>query len=56
MIIKGHKSVVNLQKPMYNKPNQDRTNINAYAKFGLIPSICSQDTECKQNFEENQGP
>ena len=29
---------------MCNFPNLDLVNINAYAKFGLIPSICSQDT------------
>ena len=28
---------------MHNNPNLDLVNINADAKFGQIPSICSQD-------------
>ena len=30
---------------MHNNPNLDLVNINAYAKFGQIPSICSQDID-----------
>ena len=30
---------------MCNNPNLDLVNINAYAKFGQILSICSQDIE-----------
>ena len=41
---------------MYINPNQDLVNINAYAKFGQILSICSQDIERKQNSDLNQGP
>ena len=42
---------------MYNNPNLDLVDINAYAKFGQNPSICSQDTciERKQNSDLNQG-
>ena len=32
---------------MLNNPNLDLVNINAYAKFGQISSICSQDIERK---------
>ena len=45
--IKGHNSVINLRKLTLNNPNIDLVNINAYAKFGQIPSICSQDIEQK---------
>ena len=34
---------------MRNTPNLDLVNINAYAKFGQIPSIRSQDIERKQS-------
>ena len=44
--IKGHNSAVNLQKMMHNNPNLN-VNINAYAKFGQNPPICSQDIERK---------
>ena len=33
----------------HNNPN---LKVNAYAKFGLIPSICSQDIEQKQLYAE----
>ena len=33
---------------MPNNPNLDLVKINAYAKFGLIPSIRSQDIEGKR--------
>ena len=36
-----------------SNPNLDLANKNAFLKFGEIPSICSQDIELKQNF--NQG-
>ena len=45
--------VVNSQKLMRNNPNLVR--INAYAKFGLIPSIHSQDIEQNGNSADNQG-
>ena len=41
---------------MRNKPILDLVNVNAYAKFGLIPTIRSQDTERKQNSDDNQWP
>ena len=41
---------------MFNHPNLDVVNINAYAKFGQIPSICSHDLERKRNLDINQGP
>ena len=41
---------------MHNNPNLDFVNINAYAQFGQIPSICSQDIERNQNSDINQGP
>ena len=47
MITKCHNHVVNLRKLMRNNPNVDLVNVNAYAKSGLIPSICSQDIEWK---------
>ena len=46
--IKGHNSVINLKR---NNPKLDLVNIKAYAKFGQIPSICSQDIERKGNPE-----
>ena len=54
--IKGHNSVVNLQKLTHNNPNLDLDIINAYAKFGQILSIHSHDIERKQNSDINQGP
>ena len=41
--IKDYNSVINSQRLMHNNPNLDVFNINAYAKFGQIPSIVSQD-------------
>ena len=38
-----------------NSPNLDLANINAYIKFGEIPSICSQDIEWKRKSNINQG-
>ena len=41
---------------MCDNPNLDLVNINAYTKFGKIPSICSQDIERKRNYDgENNG-
>ena len=37
-------------------PSPDVVNINAFAKFGQIPSICSQDIGLKRNSDINQGP
>ena len=54
--IKGRNSVANLRNlPLYN-PNLDIINVNVYTKFGLIPSIGSQDIELKRNSNINQGP
>ena len=36
---------------MCNNPNLDLVSINAYAKFGQILSICSQDIDQKQNYD-----
>ena len=47
MSIKGHTSVTSLQKMTANNPDLDLVNINAYTKFGQIPSICSKDIEQK---------
>ena len=52
----GPNSVTNLQKMTLNNPNLDLVNINLYTKFGLIPTIRSQDIELKQNSDINQGP
>ena len=40
---------------MCNNPNLDLVNINAYAEFGQIPSIRSQDIEQKRNSDKNHG-
>ena len=34
---------------MCNNPTVDLVKMNAYIKFGEIPSICSQDIKWKQN-------
>ena len=54
-VTKGHNCVVHLQKLTCNKPNLDLVNVSAYAKFDLIPSICSQDIELSRNADDNQG-
>ena len=41
---------------MGNTPNLALVNINAYAKLGQNPSICSQNIEQKQNYDINQRP
>ena len=53
--IKGYNAVINKWKLTHNNPNLDFININAYGKFWQIPSICSQDTERKQNSDIDQG-
>ena len=35
-------------------PKLDLVNINPYIRFGKILSICSQDTERKQNSDVNK--
>ena len=52
-IIKDHNSVTNRQKFTPNNPNLNLVNINAYAKFGQIPSIRSQDIERKRSRNHN---
>ena len=41
---------------MRNNSNLDLVKINAYVKFGQMPSIRSQDIERNQNSDINQGP
>ena len=55
-ITKGHNHVVNLRKLMRNNAHLALVKVNAYAKFGLIPVIRSQDIERKRNSDDNQGP
>ena len=50
---KGHNSVINLRNLTRNNTNLDLVNINAYAKFGQIPSMYSQDIERKRNSDIN---
>ena len=52
--IKGHNSVENELKILFNHPNLYL--VNAYTKFDQNPQIKSQDIEHKQNFDVNQGP
>ena len=56
--IKGRYSVKILRKMMGNNdhPKLELVNVDVHTKFGQILSICSQDTERKQNFDVNQGP
>ena len=54
--IKGHNSVINLQKWTHTNHYLGLVIINAYAIFGhLIPSICSQDIDRKRNSGINHG-
>ena len=48
-ITRGHSSVIYLWKLMHNTPKLDLVNINAYAKFGLIQLITSQDIAKNRN-------
>ena len=54
--IKGHNSLINFRKLTRNNPNLDVININAYTKFGEIPSIRSKAIERKRNSEIDQRP
>ena len=54
--IKGHDHVADLQNLTCNNPNVNLVKVNAYAKFGLIPSIHSQGIEQKQDPDDNQRP
>ena len=54
--IKGHNSVENERKILFNHPNLHLDNINAYKKFDGNPQINSQDVEYKQNSDIDQGP
>ena len=40
---------------MHNNPNLAMVNTNVYVKFGLIPSILSQNIERKWKSDDNQG-
>ena len=50
--VKGHNSITNVRKLMCNNPNLDLVSFNAYAKIGKILSICSEDIEQKQNYDQ----
>ena len=54
--IKGHNSVVNLQKLKLYNTNLDLVNANVYTNFGKILSIGSQDIERKRSSDIIQGP
>ena len=56
--IKGHNSVENEQKLLFNRSNLRLVNINANTIFDLHvnPLINSQDTEHKQHSDVDQGP
>ena len=47
---KGRNSVANLQKMTHYNNNVDLVNDNVYTKFGLNPSIRSQDIEQRPNY------
>ena len=52
--IKGHNSVENERKILFNQLNLHLVNINAYTKIARNPQINSQDFEHKQNFDVDQ--
>ena len=54
--IKGHNSVMNLQKNEANNPTVDFVNIKAYIILSQVMSICSKDIEQKHNCDINHGP
>ena len=54
--IKGHNSVENKRKILFNHPDLHLVNINAHTRFDRNPHINSQDIEFKQNSDVNQGP
>ena len=39
-----------MRKLIHKNHNLDLVKVSAFAKFDQIPSICSQDTECKTKF------
>ena len=39
-----------------NNPKLDLVNVDVHINFGQILSICSRDSERKQNSDVNQGP
>ena len=45
-----------MQKIISNNLKVELVKMNAYIKFGEIPSIGSQDIEWKRNLGVNQGP
>ena len=51
----GHNSGTNVPKMMFDNPNIDLVNMNAYIKFGESLPICSQDMEQKQKFWQIKG-
>ena len=53
--IKGCNSVKILRKMTGSNPKLDHVNVDVHTKFGQILSICSRDTERKQNSDVNQG-
>ena len=55
MSIKGRYSIKILRKITGNNPKQDLVNVVVHTKYGQILLICSQDIECKQNSDINQG-
>ena len=56
MSIKGHNSVENEQKILFNHQNLHLVNINVQTKSDRNPQINSQDIEHKQNSDIDQGP
>ena len=54
--IKGHNSVENERKILWNHPNLQLVNINAYTKVDQNPQINSHDIEHKQKSDIDQGP
>ena len=54
--VKGHNSVKNESKILFNHPNLHLVNISAYTKYDRNPQMNSQDIEHKQNSDINQGP
>ena len=41
--VKGHNSITNVRKMIYNNANLDLANIKTYTKFAEFLSICSKD-------------
>ena len=55
VICKNYLCVAYIKKLTHNDPSLELVSVCAYAKFGPIQLICSQDTEQKSNFDKNQG-